>query len=140
MRQTNKPRVDTCVCVCVCVCHIQVILELLMSVEVHNTRSERECEYAVLAFVSQILNSMLVLLLVNAAPVRDVTNTSTVRRDMHTHRHTQTRTQARTRARALCTRTEHAEMRMYRHVHACFPMTFVCVCVCVCHRCRGFTT
>ena len=42
------------------------LLLLLVAFEKHWTRSDEERAYAVLAFVSQLLNSVLVLLLVNA--------------------------------------------------------------------------
>lgn len=41
-------------------------LQLLVSFEKHWTKSDQERQYAVMAFVSQLLNSVLVLLLVNA--------------------------------------------------------------------------
>lgn len=41
-------------------------LQLLVSFEKHWTKSDHERHYAVMAFVSQLLNSVLVVLLVNA--------------------------------------------------------------------------
>lgn len=43
-----------------------LLLQLLASFEKHWTKSDRERSYAVAAFVSQLLNSVVVLLLVNA--------------------------------------------------------------------------
>jgi hypothetical protein len=42
------------------------VLLLLVGFEKHWTRSDEERAYALLAFVSQLLNSVLVLLIVNA--------------------------------------------------------------------------
>jgi hypothetical protein len=41
-------------------------LQVLVAFEKHWTKSDKERSYAVTAFVSQLLNSVLVLLLVNA--------------------------------------------------------------------------
>jgi hypothetical protein len=46
--------------------HTQRLLQLLVTFEKHWTKSDKERAYAVAAFVSQLLNSVLVLLLVNA--------------------------------------------------------------------------
>eukprot|EP00775_Hariotina_reticulata_P011394 gene11394-11542_t len=45
---------------------LKAILQVLVRFEKHWTQSDQETAYAVLAFVSQLLNSVLVLLLVNA--------------------------------------------------------------------------
>lgn len=45
---------------------LKQVLQVLVRFEKHWTQSEQESAYAVLAFVSQLLNSVLVLLLVNA--------------------------------------------------------------------------
>ena len=45
---------------------LKLLLQLLVAFEKHWTKSDKERAYAVAAFVSQLLNSVLVLLLVNA--------------------------------------------------------------------------
>jgi hypothetical protein len=45
---------------------LKTILSFLVKWEKHWTRSEEESAYAIQAFVSQLLNSVVVLLLVNA--------------------------------------------------------------------------
>ncbi len=50
--------------------------QVLVHLEAHWTHSGREHDYAVLVFVGQLLNSALVLLVVNAAPVADASRQS----------------------------------------------------------------
>jgi hypothetical protein len=45
---------------------LTVLLQVLVAFEKHWTKSDKERAYAVAAFVSKLLNSVLVLLLVNA--------------------------------------------------------------------------
>lgn len=51
---------------------LKALLQLLADFEKHWTKSDKERAYAVAAFVSQLLNSVLVLLLVNANVGRPV--------------------------------------------------------------------
>ena len=55
---------------------LKILLDWFLVFEKHWTRSGVERTYAVLTFASQFLNSAVVLLLVNAAPLRDAATRS----------------------------------------------------------------
>lgn len=54
---------------------VQVFMEWLMTFERHWTRTSQEKTYAFVLYVAQLLNMALVLMLVNASPVADVSTT-----------------------------------------------------------------
>ncbi|KAF5840292.1 hypothetical protein DUNSADRAFT_17261 [Dunaliella salina] len=52
---------------------LKLLVQFLGNYEMHWTQSNKERSFAVVAFISQLLNTVLVLLLVNARPAADAT-------------------------------------------------------------------